>query len=169
MTALFVVPMLITLHRLTFPPMDANARKSIHEICLRLSIKSKSTGGGDQRRPILHRTKRTGIYREAAFETVFARPGRRYFHRLDINKPRGGRGGGGAGRPNGRGVNTAAFTYRDGEVVGGGAPELAANNKGRALMEKMGWSAGMALGANDNQGILQPVPHVVKRTKAGLG
>lgn len=150
--------------------MDSNARKSIHEICLRLGIKSKSTGGGDQRRPILSLTKRTGVYREAAFEAAFARPSRRYFHRLDANKPKGGRGGGGVGKGNGgRGVNQAAFTYRDGEVVGGGAPELAANNKGRALMEKMGWSAGMALGANDNQGILQPVPHVVKRTKAGLG
>lgn len=146
--------------------MDSNARKSIHEICLRLNVKSKSTGGGDQRRPILHRTKRTGTYREAAFEAAFARPGRKYFHRLDVNKPKGGRG---VAKPNGRGINHASFTYKDGEVVGGGAPELAANNKGRALMEKMGWSAGMALGANDNQGILQPVPHIVKRTKAGLG
>lgn len=155
-------------YSLTFPPMDSNARKSIHEICLRLNIKSKSTGGGEQRRPMLHRTKRTGTYREAAFEEAF-RPGRKYFPRMDVNKPRGGRGGGGGAKANGRGVNPAAFTYRDGEVVGGGAPELGINNKGRALMEKMGWSAGMALGANDNQGILQPVAHVVKRTKAGLG
>ncbi|CAN8104967.1 unnamed protein product [Discula destructiva] len=153
---------------MTFPPMDSNARKSIHEICLRLNLKSKSTGNGDQRRPILYRTKRTGTYRENVFEAAFARPGRRYFHRMDVNKTPGG-GRGGAGKANGRGVNSAAFTYKDGEVVGGGAPELAANNKGRALMEKMGWSAGMALGANDNQGILQPVAHVVKRTKAGLG
>ncbi|KAJ4412028.1 squalene synthetase-like protein [Gnomoniopsis sp. IMI 355080] len=153
---------------LTFPPMDSHARKAIHEICLRLNVKSKSTGAGDQRRPILHRTKRTGTYREASFEAAFARPGRKYFHRLDVNKPRGGKGGG-TSKPNGRGINQAAFTYRDGEVVGGGAPELGVNNKGRALMEKMGWSAGMALGATDNQGILQPVAHVVKRTKAGLG
>lgn len=155
-------------NRLTFPPMDSNARKAIHEICLRLNVKSKSTGAGDQRRPTLHRTKRTGTYREAFFEAAFARPGRKYFHRLDVNKPRGGKGGG-ASKPNGRGISHAAFTYRDGEVVGGGAPELGVNNKGRALMEKMGWSAGMALGATDNQGILQPVAHVVKRTKAGLG
>lgn len=148
--------------------MDSNARKAIHEICLRLNIKSKSTGAGDQRRPILHRTKRTGTYRDAFFEAAFARPGRKYFHRMDVNKPKGGRGGGTA-KPNGRGISHAAFTYRDGEVVGGGAPELGVNNKGRALMEKMGWSAGMALGATDNQGILQPVAHVVKRTKAGLG
>lgn len=148
--------------------MDSNARKAIHEICHRLNIKSKSTGAGDQRRPILHRTKRTGTYRDAFFEAAFARPGRKYFHRMDVNRPKGGRGGG-AAKPNGRGISHAAFTYRDGEVVGGGAPELGVNNKGRALMEKMGWSAGMALGATDNQGILQPVAHVVKRTKAGLG
>lgn len=148
--------------------MDSNAREAIHEICRRLSIKSKSTGAGNQRRPILNRTKRTGMYHEAFFEAAFARSSRKYFHRLDVNTPRGGRGGG-ATKPNGRGISRAAFEYKDGEVVGGSAPELGINNKGRALMEKMGWSAGMALGATDNLGILQPVAHVVKRTKAGLG
>jgi hypothetical protein len=33
----------------------------------------------------------------------------------------------------------------------------------------MGWSTGTALGALNNKGILQPVLHVVKTTKAGLG
>jgi hypothetical protein len=68
-----------------------------------------------------------------------------------------------------RGANHAGVTYRDGEVVGGSAPELSQSNKGRTMLEKMGWSTGMALGATDNKGILQPVAHVVKRTKAGLG
>jgi len=37
------------------------------------------------------------------------------------------------------------------------------------MLEKMGWSTGTGLGAVNNQGILQPVSHVVKTTKAGLG
>lgn len=154
--------------------MDSHARKTIHELSLRFNVKSKSTGNGDQRRPVLHRTKRTVKYRHVHFEEVFSRQQRRkYFHRMDKNRQSGASGGGGArprgGAGGGGGVNHAAFTYKEGEVVGGGAPELGQNNKGRTLLEKMGWSTGMALGATNNKGILQPVAHVVKRTKAGLG
>lgn len=60
------------------------------------------------------------------------------------------------------------FGYKDGETVGADAPELGPENKGHALMEKMGWSKGMALGSVDNKGILQPIPHMVKTNKAGL-
>ena len=67
------------------------------------------------------------------------------------------------------GVSNAAVSYRDGDIVGGSAPELGIENKGRAMLEKMGWSTGTALGALNNKGILQPVSHVVKTTKAGLG
>lgn len=158
---------------LTFPPMDSHARKTVHELCLKFHVKSKSTGGGENRRPVLTRTKRTPKYAHCSFEDTFARyQGRKYFQRLDNKGGRPSRGGTGGGGGSGRargGVNHAAFTYKDGEVVGGGAPELAQNNKGRTLLEKMGWSTGMALGATDNKGILQPVAHVVKRTKAGLG
>lgn len=127
--------------------MDASARKIIHELANKFNIKSKSAGHGETRRPSLYRTKRTLRYSELSFEQVFARAGRRYFPRLDQRSkaPRNG-GGGGGGRP-GRGINHAAFTLKDGEVVGGGAPELDQANKGRAMLEKMGWSTGMALGS----------------------
>lgn len=150
--------------------MDSHARKTVHELSLRFNVKSKSVGKSEQRRPVLHRTKRTVKYRHFAFEEVFDRQqGRKFFHRMDKDRPSRGPGGGSAlGRQRG-GVNHAAFTYKDGEVVGGGAPELGQSNKGRAMLEKMGWATGMALGATDNKGILQPVAHVVKRTKAGLG
>jgi hypothetical protein len=59
-------------------------------------------------------------------------------------------------------------SYRDGEVVGAAAPELGVENKGRQLLEKMGWTKGTALGALDNKGIMQPIMHVVKTSKAGL-
>lgn len=133
---------------LTLPPMDASARKIIHELANKFNIKSKSAGHGETRRPSLYRTKRTVRYSEPSFEQVFARAGRRYFPRLDQKgkAPRGGGGGGGMGR-SGRGINHAAFTLKDGEVVGGSAPELDQANKGRAMLEKMGWSTGMALGS----------------------
>ena len=41
-----------------------------------------------------------------------------------------------AGR--GGGANSAGVRYRDGDIVGGTAPEIGAENKGRAMLEKMG-------------------------------
>ena len=60
-------------------------------------------------------------------------------------------------------------TYREGEVVGRNASEIGSENKGRAMLEKMGWTKGTALGLETNRGILVPIEHVVKKTKAGLG
>jgi hypothetical protein len=144
--------------------MDKHSRKILHELANKLNIKSSSTGNGDQRRATLTRTKRTPPYFEQQFEMVVARIGRKYFPRMDIKGSRaqislksGGRGG------------HSAVGYREGEVVGASAPELGEDNKGRAMLEKMGWSSGMGLGSMDNKGILQPVAQVVKRTKAGLG
>ena len=59
--------------------------------------------------------------------------------------------------------------YRDGEVVGAAAPELDSTNRGRAMLEKMGWSNGEALGAFNNKGMLVPISHIVKNTRTGLG
>lgn len=143
--------------------MDKHARKTLHELANRFNIKSMSSGSGDQRRPVLYRTKTTLKYGEAYFEKATLRGGRKFFPRLDAKQgmasQRLGAGKGGHG----------GVMYRDGDVVGGSAPELGEGNKGRAMLQKMGWSTGMALGASDNKGILQPVAHVVRRTKAGLG
>lgn len=62
-----------------------------------------------------------------------------------------------------------AVSYREGEVVGQHAAELGSENKGRLLLEKMGWSKGMALGTLDNKGIMVPIAHTMKKGKAGLG
>ncbi|KAH6681246.1 hypothetical protein F5X68DRAFT_27813 [Plectosphaerella plurivora] len=146
---------------LTFPPLDNQARKVIHELANKFNIKSKSTGAGDQRRPTLYRTLRTFTYSEDDFEAAVSRVGRKYFPRRD--RPMNG------ARPvNSHGGNKD-LTYRDGEIVGGSAPELGEGNKGRLMLEKMGWSSGTALGTTSNKGILQPVEQKVKRGKAGLG
>lgn len=150
--------------RLQFPPMDKSARKVVHEFANKFKVKSQSTGSGDQRRTMLYRTKYTIAFTEEHFEAAFSRVHRKHFPRLDM------KGKGKATSTKGRaGAGNAAVTYRDGEIVGASAPELGQENKGRTMLEKMGWSTGMGLGSLDNKGILQPVAHVVKRTKAGLG
>ncbi|KAK7428650.1 squalene synthetase-like protein [Neonectria magnoliae] len=148
---------------LTLPPMDNNARKIIHELANKFKIKSKSVGKADQRRPSLYRTLRTMPYVESTFNQVVNHLNRRYFPRLDIKGKRSQRA------PPPLRSNDAAATYRDGEIVGGAAPELGTDNRGRAMLEKMGWSSGTALGSMDNKGILQPVTQAMKRSKAGLG
>lgn len=156
-----------TFIRLALPPMDKADRKVVHELANAFNLKSKSAGQGNKRFPILYRTSRTLAYNERTFDAVEARISRRFLPRMDVGgkrgggKAKGGQGGGFAG-------NSAA-SYRDGDVVGASAPELGVENRGRAMLEKMGWSTGTALGALNNKGILQPVSHVVKTTKAGLG
>ncbi|POR36892.1 Protein SQS1 [Tolypocladium paradoxum] len=148
---------------LSFPPMDLHARKVIHDLANKFNIKSKSTGNADQRRPTLYKTGRTLPYVESAFEQAVARIRRPYLPRMDVERKRGPNQ-----TPAARG-SYAAATYRDGEIVGAAAPELGTENRGRTMLEKMGWSSGTALGAIHNKGILQPVTHAMKRSKAGLG
>ena len=47
-------------------------------------------------------------------------------------------------------------------------PEEEAPDKGKNLLEKMGWSQGAGLG-NSNEGIVNPVESLIYEGKAGLG
>ncbi|KAK3375951.1 hypothetical protein B0T24DRAFT_648108 [Lasiosphaeria ovina] len=154
-----------------FPPMDKQARKLLHELANKFKIKSQSIGKSDQRRPVLYRTKHTVKYAETQEEEAASHVNgaavwikRKYFHRLDVK----GKAFLNSPTPGGRSGNKAIM-LREGEIAGASAPELGQDNKGHAMMEKMGWSKGMALGAIENKGILEPVAQVVKRSKAGLG
>lgn len=148
---------------LAFPPMDLHARKTIHELANQFKVKSKSSGKGKHRRTTLMRTKRTAPYIESTFDLALSRIRCRQMPRPGIK----GKGALTKG-PATRGDDVAA-SYRDGEIVGGTAAELGTENRGRAMLEKMGWSSGTALGAMHNKGILHPVTHTMKRSKAGLG
>lgn len=143
--------------------MDVHARKVIHELANKFNIKSKSIGKAEQRRPTLYRTIRTLPYAESPFNHAVGRIQRRFLPRLDTKGKRN------AKPSTARGPSHAVASYHEGEVVGASAPELGVENRGRAMLEKMGWSRGTALGASHNQGILQPVTQTMKRSKAGLG
>ncbi|KAK7522731.1 uncharacterized protein IWZ02DRAFT_252086 [Phyllosticta citriasiana] len=149
-----------------FPPMDKHQRAILHQIGAALNMNSKSVGSGNKRFTTLVKTSRTRPLNDYAFSKITSRFQHRFLPRGDTGGAgkRAGRGGGG-----GSGGKYGAASYRDGEVVGASAPEIGSENKGRAMLERMGWSAGMALGAVDNKGILQPVMHVVKTSKTGLG
>lgn len=145
--------------------MNKSDRRAIHELANRLNLTSKSQGSGHKRFPVLYRTKRTPDVTEDEFNQIVEQLSRRFKNLRSGKMSRRA-----ATFPQGRGgYSHAAVSCRDGEVVGAGAAELGHENRGRAMLEKMGWSAGTAIGALNNKGIMQPVAHIVKTTKAGLG
>ncbi|KAF2129991.1 hypothetical protein P153DRAFT_289709 [Dothidotthia symphoricarpi CBS 119687] len=158
--------MLGSMQTLSLPPMDAARRATIHQAASFLNLTSRSRGDGHDRFTILSKTSRTRVCTDDDFDRAIRSKG--LLQRLLRSAPQKG------ARP----AKSATFRqggrarpqtgYRDGETVGANAPELGPENKGHALMMKMGWSKGMGLGAVDNKGILQPIPHTVKTNKAGL-
>lgn len=84
-----------------------------------------------------------------------------------LNRPHGRRGGGVV--RSGKGGTGGVVHHREGDIVGGSAPEIGIDNRGRKMLEKMGYVSGMALGLEGREGIVKPVEAVVKISKAGLG
>ncbi|KAH7138348.1 hypothetical protein B0J11DRAFT_500574 [Dendryphion nanum] len=138
---------------LSLPPMEAKHRAVIHQFVHKFGLSSKSRGAGANRFTILSKTLRTIKVDDDEFEAISEQ--RRFKTRLTAPARHG---------PKTRPI----VSYKDGDTVGASAPELGPENKGRRLLEKMGWTKGTALGALDNKGILQPIAHTVKMTKAGL-
>ncbi|OAL45968.1 hypothetical protein IQ07DRAFT_590759 [Pyrenochaeta sp. DS3sAY3a] len=141
---------------LALPPMDKHRRKAVHEMGLHFGLGSRSRGAGANRFTVLWKYSRNRVWTDADFYAVIQHKG---FARF-LQEPSGGRAN--------KGPFRSYVGYRDGDTVGADAPELGPENKGHALLKKMGWSKGVGLGALDNKGILQPIPHVVKTNRAGL-
>lgn len=136
----------------------------VHEIAHVFKLKSKSFGGDGARYPVLFKTDEVKIYDERVVDALE----KRFGFRKGKCKDKGLREREPRAR-NPRGGGDSRFTYQDGDIVGAAAPEIGAENRGRAMLEKMGWSKGTALGALNNKGIMQPLIHVVRNSKAGLG
>ncbi|KAI0969094.1 hypothetical protein F4678DRAFT_180323 [Xylaria arbuscula] len=168
----FEVFMRSTREQLILPPFDKGARKIVHTIANTFHIKSKSAGTGTGRYPVLYRSKATLPYDADLFEHAFTRVRRTWFPRVDVDekvvqetrvlkraeahtrKSRTGK---------------SSIVLREGDIVGQHASEIGVENKGRAMLEKMGWSKGMSLGTVETKGIIVPLTHVIKKSKAGLG
>lgn len=141
--------------------MDKSTRKEIHLIAAAFGLKSKSSGSGKTRFPMLYKTARTVPFpSEASIQAAMT-------NRRFLNRPIGrggparpGKGGGGGG---------GVVHHREGDIVGASAPEIGVENRGRRMLEKMGYVAGMSLGLEGREGIVKPVEAVVKISKAGLG
>lgn len=145
--------------------MDKSERKVIHEIASVFGLKSLSKGSGKKRFPTLQKTSKTVDFDDEVFNRLRRKLERSFFPRMDRKTTRSGIVRRGKGRGSGIGD---AFSYRHGDVVGGTAPEIGAENRGHAMLSKMGWKLGEQLGGN-NKGILTPIAHIVRSSRAGLG
>lgn len=156
----------LTKNRLNLPSMSSDYRKGVHELARHSNLISKSTGKGDDRRPVIYKKGYETIARRR-FENVVDRIGKRYF--------RSSYSGGNPGRkfgdkPKGSITSGSHSTrYMEGEIVGGSLPHIGTENRGHELLKKMGWSRGTALGSTENKGILEPVMQKMKNSRAGLG
>ncbi|RVX75499.1 hypothetical protein B0A52_00852 [Exophiala mesophila] len=161
---------------LELAPMDTELRASVHRLAKSLKLKSRSQGKDGQgigRFPVLTKTSSTRYY---TIDTIWEIDNLMNLRKF-LPRGQGGsyRGPGAANIPAvarirrvGGGVTSGA-TYMNGDIVGASAPEIGAENKGRAMLEKMGWTSGMGIGAIGNKGGIDVIKHVVKTTKAGLG
>jgi hypothetical protein len=137
--------------------MDRFARKAVHNLAHAYNFGSKSHGSGKQRYTTLFKTPQTattaldehkinGILKRTPWVDESERSSKRWDGSTTL-----------------KGVKK----HKDGDVVGGDAKEIAIDNRGRVMLEKLGWRSGMGLGA-EGMGMKLPVFAVVKAGKSGL-
>ena len=153
-----------------FPPMSKTDRAALHLVAGALNLRTKSIGSGNSRYPVVYKTTYTLEYNEVQVNKAIMRSSRGFLSNSSSKgkklprkegwaKSKGGKGGG---------FDKSSTGIRDGEVVGAGAKAIGADSVGHKLMEKMGWSKGMALG-REGDGRLEPVEQIMRAGKAGLG
>ncbi|KTW31577.1 hypothetical protein T552_00215 [Pneumocystis carinii B80] len=151
------------LMELDLVPMDSHARKWVHMLANAYGIVSKSFGQRKLRHVVLYKTKRVHNYSKYHVDRILQNLehyDRKVYRMKDSNKSKGNYGK----IPK----DKHKYKYHDGDIVGKDAPEIDKDNKGRMMLEKLGWIAGNGLGAADNKGIEVPVMAVIKTTKLGL-
>ena len=138
------------------PPMPRLARKIVHTLAGAYNLSSKSAGAGEMRFTTLFKTSKT---------TSIELNDRRInsiVRNNDWALRSGDKSGDGRFTP-----RSSAKKLRDGDIVGADAKELAIDNKGRIMLEKLGWTSGMGLGA-EGSGIKLPLQARIKASKSGL-
>ena len=150
--------------------MDKTSRKIIHDLANALGMRSKSKGNGLSRQPVLFKTSSTRSHHIDSKEVDRVLQAGLCPRHLTSSKQasRQKNVGRGPGKPGKKVKCASVTTYRDGDLVGASAPRIPTGNKGRTMLEKMGWSDGTGLGAVCNKGDLDPVSQAVKTTKVGL-
>lgn len=150
---------------LTFPPLDPHGNKVLMKFAYLFNMKSRKFGQGKQQHIVSVKTKRTFHTLPDFHSIAMLCKQRPIFNRIDQKRPRVEIEAE-ESKSSRRGKPSKAHV-KEGDIVGADAPEIASDNIGRRLLEKLGWKAGQGLGS-DNRGIPEPVIAKVKKTKLGL-
>lgn len=151
----------------SFPPLDGHGNKTVSKLAGHYNMKcSKCGGNGLKMFMKISKTKKTFRYIPAYDQIGYIMRQRPIFKRTDV-APRTKEEQIQSGDLKSRGPKSNAFV-KEGDIVGGKAPEIDVNNIGRQLLEKLGWLRGEGLGAHGNKGISEPLTATVKRSKLGL-
>lgn len=150
---------------LTFPPLDPHGNKVVMKFAFLYNMKSRKFGKGRQQHVVAVKNKRTFHSLPDYHSVGLLCKQRPIFNRTDQKRPRVEIEAEEA-KSSRRGKPSKAHV-KEGDIVGADAPEIATDNIGRRLLEKLGWKSGQGLGA-DNRGIPEPVIAKVKKTKLGL-
>lgn len=163
------------IEELPMPAMEKPTRRAAHLISQAYGLKSASQGSGKRRYITFYKTKHTAVLPDADFlEETMVRARRslgfnsKYRDRLLPEAARQKLGRSGKPMKTRSGGAGGAGRLRDGDLVGADAPEIATQNRGRQMLEKLGWLQGSGLGAIGNQGMNVPLFATIKNTKAGL-
>ncbi|KAF3993605.1 hypothetical protein FT662_00525 [Candidozyma haemuli var. vulneris] len=152
----------------SFPPLDPHGNKTISKLAKHYNMKCTRCGNGRHIFMKISKARKTFHYLPDYNSINYVMKQRPIFKRSDVKKrtreeieetdeKASGR----------RGPKNRAYV-KEGDVVGGEAPEIAQNNIGRQLLEKLGWVRGEGLGAHGNKGISVPLMATVKKSKTGL-
>lgn len=163
------------IEELPMPAMDKAVRRAVHVLCQAYGLKTASQGSGKRRHIILYKTKHSAQLPEADYleETLFRAKRSLGFnskYRDTLLPEAAQRKLGRSGKPmrTGRDGGGAGGRLRDGDLVGADAPEIAIANRGRQMLEKLGWLHGNGLGAVGKEGINLPLFATIKNSKHGL-
>ncbi|CCE88708.1 Piso0_001486 [Millerozyma farinosa CBS 7064] len=148
---------------MSFPPLDPHGNKTLIKMASLYNLSSLRCGHPPKQYIKVSKNKRTFNYfvdHDRVKSVLRQRP---VFNRTDQKKPREEKD-----KERQKNKSKGGPHVKEGDIVGGEAPEIDSNNIGRQLLEKLGWVKGEGLGTQGNKGISEPLVAKVKKSKTGL-
>ncbi|KAL6948478.1 hypothetical protein ACO0QE_000944 [Hanseniaspora vineae] len=152
--------------RLSFPPLDPHGNKTLEKMGKHFNLKISKKTSKSYKYITCEKTKRTdkkGPNYQLIDQLLKQRP---VFMRIDRKLP--------ANmaikiKDEATGSTRSKFRVKEGEVVGGESSAIDPSNIGHQMLRKLGWSSGEGLGKQGQQGIVEPLQVLVKKSKRGVG
>lgn len=153
---------------MSFPPLDGHGNKTLSKLAKLYNMKCIRCGGNGLLMYMkIAKVRKTFHYLPDYNQISYIMRQRPVFKRSDVKTRPKEEIQDTDGKKSRHGPKNDAYV-KEGDIVGGQAPEIGANNIGRQLLERLGWVKGEGLGAHGNKGISEPLLATVKKSKTGL-